>query len=144
MNDFLFGCIISTTPILIAACGDMLVQRSGVLNIGIEGIMLSGALAAYLVTVESGSPMAGLAAALVAGLAAALLIGIFMLWLGCDQIVAGTALNLFAFGLTGLVYQTYQARHDQASPGSRRRPRRRAAIGLGFPPLVHDRSLWQW
>lgn len=91
-------------PIWIAALGEQVVQRAGVINIGIEGLMLAAAFAAYAVGSATGSVWAGCGAAALAGL---LLAGLFA-WLCVvrrgDQIVAGMGINLFALGLTGAAF----------------------------------------
>jgi ABC-type uncharacterized transport system permease subunit len=89
------------TPLLIAATGELVAERAGVLNIGIEGMMLVGALAAYWAGAHSGSAALGCAAALAAGAALAALLAVFSVWRSADPIVCGTALNVLALGLTG-------------------------------------------
>ncbi len=93
------------TPLLIAALGELAAERSGVLNIGIEGMMLGGAFAAFAVGVGTGSPWAGLLAAALAGGALAALFASFVLGRRADPIVCGAALNLLALGATGSAYR---------------------------------------
>jgi len=93
------------TPLVLAATGETLTERSGVINIGIEGIMLSGACAAFLAARATGSALAGLAAALVVGVLLALLLAALVLLLGADQVVAGVGLNLLAIGGAGSAYR---------------------------------------
>ena len=96
--------ILFATPLLMAAVGELVVERAGVVNIGIEGMMLSGALAAWAVNAFFGREW-GFVAAIAA---AALLATVFVaaaVWLGADQIVTGTGINLLALGLTGLAYR---------------------------------------
>lgn len=89
-----------TTPIGLSAIGAVLSERSGVLNIGLEGMMLSGALAGVLGSHYLGGPWMGLGTAVAAGVLIGLLLGYLSVSLGASQIVAGVAINLLAFGLT--------------------------------------------
>jgi simple sugar transport system permease protein len=95
-------------PILLAAGGEVLVQRSGVINLGIEGMMLTGAFCAMagahaLRAASALAPWAGLAAATLAGGLWAVVFAYFAVIRRADQIVTGTAVNLTALGLTGFV-----------------------------------------
>jgi ABC-type uncharacterized transport system permease subunit len=97
--------LLLATPLLLAALGELVCERAGVLNIGVEGLMLTGALAAMLGSWWSGSPWLGLAAGCIA---AAVLGACFAFWivgLDADQIVTGAALNVLAVGATGVVYR---------------------------------------
>lgn len=92
-------------PILFAALGETVAQRAGVLNVGLEGIMLVGAFLAVLFAVQTGSPWGGLAAAMAGGMAMGLLHGLFAVKLKVDQIVSGIALILLGLGLSGFGYR---------------------------------------
>lgn len=92
-------------PLWLAGLGELVVQRSGVINIGIEGIMLCGALVAWVVTVMTGSAWLGLLAAAVAGLALAAIFALATLVFNADQVVAGTAMNMLALGATGVGFK---------------------------------------
>ena len=87
------------TPLLLAALGETIAERSGVLNIGIEGVMLIGALVGYLATVFSGNPWVGALAALGAGVVASALHAYLSAFVAADQIISGLATNLLALGL---------------------------------------------
>lgn len=87
-----------STPLVFAALGGYLSERSGVVNIALEGFMLLGAFAAAAASVATGSPWAGLGAAVIGGGAVALVYGLFVIRLRSDQIVAGTASNMLALG----------------------------------------------
>lgn len=93
------------TPLIFAAIGETISQRAGVLNVGLEGIMLVGAFLAVLFAVLTGSPWGGAAAALMGGLLLGLLHGLFAVRLKVDQIVAGIALILLGLGLSGYGYR---------------------------------------
>ncbi len=103
MEDLLVATLRLAAPLLFAALGELLVERAGVLNIGIEGMMLVGACSAFAVAVATGSPAAGLTAGAAAGCVLAAVFAFFAVHRGADQIVVGTALNLFAAGATGLL-----------------------------------------
>lgn len=88
------------TPILFAALGELVAERAGVYNMGLEGMMLMGAFTGWLGTYHSGSAMAGLGAAMLAGLLMSLLFAVMVITLQIEQIVTGLALNLLASGLS--------------------------------------------
>jgi ABC-type uncharacterized transport system permease subunit len=101
---FLAAAVRVATPLLLAATGETIAQRSGVMNLGLEGVMLTGALAATLGASAAG-PWTGVALAVLAGM---LLAGVFALvtvGARADQVIAGTAITLGAIGLTGTVYR---------------------------------------
>lgn len=87
-------------PMLWAAYGETIMEKAGVLNVGIEGVMLVGAFAAALGVSEAGSIYAGLGFGIVAGLICGLVLALLYVRLGTDQIVTGIMFNIFAFGLT--------------------------------------------
>jgi general nucleoside transport system permease protein len=89
-------------PLLLAALGELLVERAGVLNIGVEGMMLTGAFAAFVVAVATGSPAVGVVAGGAAACALGALFAYFAVVRRIDQIVVGTAINLLALGATGV------------------------------------------
>jgi simple sugar transport system permease protein len=93
------------TPLALAAMGELVAERAGVLNVGIEGMMLAGALAAFEVGCATGSVSLALAAAAGAACALALLFAAFALYRQADPIVSGTALNILALGATGSVFR---------------------------------------
>src|SRR5262245_10818459 len=90
-----------STPLLLAGLGEVILERSGVINIGIEGVMLCGAFAGFCAGWLSGSPLAGAAAGMLAGAIVMAVFALFALRFSTDQIVTGMALNLAALGLTG-------------------------------------------
>lgn len=99
------------TPLALAALGETVTQKSGVINIGLEGSMLVGAFFGVSATMATGSPWFGLGVGVAAGLALALLSSFFAIALSADQVVVGTAATLLATGLTGTLYR---ARFGQA------------------------------
>jgi simple sugar transport system permease protein len=104
VTGFLAAAVRVTTPLLFAATGETLSERSGVINLGIEGTMLAGALAAALGASEWG-PWGGLLAALVAGMMTAGVFALLAIGARADQIITGTAITLAAIGLTGTIYR---------------------------------------
>jgi ABC-type uncharacterized transport system permease subunit len=106
MQAFLTSTIAMATPILLAALGELLVEQCGVLNIGIEGAMLSGAFCALTVTYFSGSWALGLMAAVGAATAMNALLATLVVNLAVNQVVAGTAVDILAAGLTGVFYRS--------------------------------------
>lgn len=96
------------TPLLIAAIGILIHERSGVLNLGVEGMMLMGAVTGFGVTYATGSFALGFLAGALAGLVMAALFGFFTLGLYANQYAAGLALSLFGAGLSAFVGQPLQ------------------------------------
>src|SRR6184192_1521592 len=88
------------TPLIFAALGGLMSERSGVINIALEGLMLIGAFGAAVGTLVTHSPWTGSALGLAAGVALAAIYGLFVIRLRANQIVAGAAINMLALGLT--------------------------------------------
>lgn len=92
-------------PVALAAIGALICERAGVLNLGLEGLMVSGALAGYLVTDQTGSPWIGLLAGLVTGAVCGVAIALVVVGLGANQIVTGLAFTLLAGAATSYLFQ---------------------------------------
>jgi general nucleoside transport system permease protein len=92
------------TPLLFAATGETITERSGVINLGIEGIMLAGALAAAIGATIWG-PWGGLGMAALAGMLAAAVFALLAIGARADQVITGTAVTLAMVGLTGTIYR---------------------------------------
>jgi general nucleoside transport system permease protein len=103
-GGFLAAAVRVATPLLLAAIGETITERAGVINLGIEGMMLSGALAATLGASMWGD-WAGLGCAAVAGMALAGVFAVLTVGVRSDQIITGTAITLAGVGLTGTVYR---------------------------------------
>ena len=112
--DFLIAAIITivgiSTPILLAGLGELVVEKSGVLNLGVEGMMLVGAIAGFAATVLTGNPWLGVIGAAIAGALAASLFGFFVLTLNSNQVATGLALTIFGTGLSSLIGLSFVGR----------------------------------
>lgn len=100
--------MVAATPILLAALGELVVERAGVLNLGVEGMMITGAICGFIVGVESGSPVLGFAGAAIGGALLSLVFGFLTQVLMANQVASGLALTLFGLGLSALLGQGYQ------------------------------------
>ena len=110
-----------TTPILLAATGELVVEKSGVLNLGVEGMMLCGAIAGFAITfvcsdpeladshpwLVAAGPWLGVVAAAAAGALGSLLFGFMALTLGANQVASGLALVIFGTGISSLIGTAY-------------------------------------
>lgn len=104
LAGFLAAAVRVATPLLLAATGEVVTERAGVINLGIEGMMLAGALAAAL-GASAGGPWVGVALAVAAGMTLAALFAAVTIGARGDQIITGTAVTLGAVGLTGTIYR---------------------------------------
>jgi ABC-type uncharacterized transport system permease subunit len=105
--------VMAATPILIAALGELVVEKSGVLNLGVEGMMLVGAVAGFAGATLTGSAGLGLVVAMLAGIAASMVFAVLALGLGANQVATGLALTIFGTGLSSLVGAPYVGRTIQ-------------------------------
>lgn len=108
MNDhYLISIIVSTvaaaTPLIYAALGELVTERAGVLNLGVEGMMLVGAVTAFVIGSTSGSLLLGYTGAVVASSLLALLFAFLTLTLQTNQVATGLALTLFGIGLSAFI-----------------------------------------
>ena len=105
--DFIISAIVTvvgiSTPILLAATGELVVEKSGVLNLGVEGMMLIGAVAGFSVTFTSFNPWLGVLAAALAGAAISMVFAVLVLSLGSNQVATGLALAILGIGLSTLI-----------------------------------------
>ena len=104
-TGFLEAGVRTATPLAYAALGELVVERAGVINIGLEGAIISGAFGA-LVFADTGSVPLGFAGAALAGILVAAIFALFVITLRTDQIITGTAMSMLGLGLTGTLYRT--------------------------------------
>jgi simple sugar transport system permease protein len=97
------GTVVAATPLIYAALGELVAERAGVLNLGVEGMMLVGALAAFAVSVGTGSLVAGYIAAVCASMLLALIFAVLAVSLQTNQVATGLALTLFGIGLSAFM-----------------------------------------
>lgn len=102
---FLEASVRLAVPLALAAMGEAVGERAGVINIGLEGSIIAGALGGAMGALATGSPGAGVAVGLMAGLGVAAVFALFVVGMGTDQIITGTAVTLGGLGFTGAVYQ---------------------------------------
>ena len=99
--------ISAATPILLAATGELVAERAGVLNLGVEGMMITGAICGFIITVNTGSPAIGFVMAAVGGAVLSLLFAFLTQVALANQVASGLALTLFGLGLSALMGQSY-------------------------------------
>lgn len=114
--NIMIGIIIAATPLVFAAIGELVVEKSGVLNLGVEGMMIIGAIAAFATTIETGSFLAGVLAAIICGTLMALLFAFLTQTLLANQVATGLALTLFGLGLAALIGQNYSGKSAPSFP----------------------------
>jgi simple sugar transport system permease protein len=100
--------IVASTPLLLAVLGELVVERAGMINLGIEGMMLTAAMTAVVAAQWTQSIAIGFLAGIVGAAAIGALFGLFAIRFAVDQIVTGTAIVLLAQGLTGVIYRQLQ------------------------------------
>jgi simple sugar transport system permease protein len=103
LEAILLSVIAASTPLLLAASGELVVERSGVLNLGVEGMMIVGAACGFAGAYLSGSTVVGALSGILAGAALAAIFGILTLWLAVNQVATGLALTILGVGLSGLI-----------------------------------------
>ncbi len=99
-----------TTPILLAGIGELVTEKAGVLNLGVEGMMLMGAISGFAVTVFTFNPWLGVLGAAVGGAASSMLFAVLVLQLNSNQVATGLALTIFGTGLSSLIGLSFVGR----------------------------------
>jgi len=117
-SDFYAGILRTATPLALAALGGVITERSGVTNIGLEGIMLIGAFFGAWISFSTGNAWLGLLAAVFFGALIAFVHGVVSITFRADQIISGVAINLIGTGLTSFLYATYAANGFSNMPGT--------------------------
>lgn len=110
VGDFIFLMLKNAAPLIFASCGEVISERSGIINLGVEGSMLVGALVGVIATLTTGNVWVGIAVGGVAGSLIALIHGFITAVLGGNQIVSGIAVTMMGMGLTSLVGRGYVGR----------------------------------
>ena len=108
--------IVAATPILLAATGELIVEKSGVLNLGVEGMMIMGAICGFIAAVSTGSPLLGFCIAALSGALLSLLLAILTQFLLANQVASGLALTLFGLGLAALLGHSYSGIKPPSTP----------------------------
>lgn len=108
MTDALVLAIVASTPLILAVLGELVTQRSGMINLSVEAMMLCAAMSAVIAAQFSGSMIGGFAGGIAGAAVAAALFGFFAITRRADQIVTGTAINLLAVGITSFIYRELQ------------------------------------
>ena len=103
LEAILLSVIAASTPLLLAASGELMVERAGVLNLGVEGMMIIGAACGFAGAYMSGSTVVGALCGILAGAALAAIFGILTLGLAVNQVATGLALTILGVGLSGLI-----------------------------------------
>ena len=99
--------MVASTPILLASIGELVVEKSGVLNLGVEGMMIIGAICGFAAAVLTGSPMFGFLCAAFGGAAVSLIFAVLTQYFLSNQVATGLALTLFGLGLSAMLGQSY-------------------------------------
>jgi ABC-type uncharacterized transport system permease subunit len=118
----------AATPLLLAAIGELVVERSGVLNLGVEGMMVMGAVCGFGAAALTGSPWVGMLAAILAGVLFSLLFGVLTLSIATNQVATGLSLTLLGLGLSSMIGEAFVGSAGIKLP--------RLADGLASLPLV--------
>jgi len=114
---FIVATLVAATPLTLAAIGGVMSERSGVVNIALEGIMLTSAFAGYAAAVATHNLWLGVLIAIIAGMLIAGLHALLSIQFLVDQIVSGTVINILAIGITGSFYRTYIQNSELAGTG---------------------------
>lgn len=99
--------MVAATPILLAAIGELVVEKAGVLNLGVEGMMITGAVVGFAIAVITRNPYLGMLAAMGGGAALSLIFGVLTQLLKANQVASGLSLTLFGLGFSALLGQGY-------------------------------------
>ncbi|WP_308466981.1 ABC transporter permease [Rathayibacter soli] len=134
LATFIVGCLMGAMPLMLAALGETIGEQSGILNLGIEGMMLVGAYVGYVVALGTNSLWLGMLAGAFAGAVLSLVMLVLNVWLGLNQIVLGIAITLAGTGITSVLYdQFYGAKSPRVA-----NPVDWAIPGLSKIPVLGD------
>ncbi|MCP3875999.1 MAG: ABC transporter permease [Desulfobacteraceae bacterium] len=114
MEDIIISTLqrtmVAGTPLLLATTGEIICERSGILNLGVEGVMAIGAVVAFIVTITTGQPWLGVLVAIGAGMAISIVHAFASVTLQANQVVSGLALTMLGLGLSGMLGKPYVGR----------------------------------
>lgn len=145
MSSLVLIALLAATPLLLACLGELVVQRSGVINLGIEGLLLVSAFGAAVGAQQSGSVIVGVVSGIAAAGALQCLFGALTLFGKADAIIAGTALNMIAAGVTATLAQSFGQRSTPSVAAiaiASARVDWIAALSWTFVPLLVSLLLW--
>ena len=125
----LVATVVAGTPIVYAALGELVTERSGVLNLGVEGMMLCGAVSGFLASTLTGSLWLGVGAGMLAGAVLAFLFGVLAISFKANQVAVGLALAIFGTGLSSFIGKKYVGQAIVLEPSA-------LSAALGKLPLV--------
>ena len=112
--EFIIAAIVTivglTTPILLAGLGELITEKSGVLNLGVEGMMLMGAISGFVITALTFNPWVGVIGAAAGGALSSMLFAVLVLQLNSNQVATGLALSIFGTGLSSLIGVSFTGR----------------------------------
>ncbi len=138
--DLFASALRMATPLALAAIGGTICERSGVVNIALEGMMLVGAFFGTVITLATGNPWLGVIAAVLSGVAVSAVHALASINLRSDQVVSGTAINILALGVTGFMMERLYGHPGTTDPSAMLRPVFKfAAADGGFLATV-----WNW
>lgn len=116
LEAILLTVITASTPLLIAALGELVVEKSGVLNLGVEGMMIMGAACGFAVAILTGNTWLGVVGAIVAGMVLASIFAVLTLGLAANQVASGLALTIFGLGLSGVIGASFVGLQRETMP----------------------------
>jgi simple sugar transport system permease protein len=138
--DLFASALRMATPLALAAIGGTICERSGVVNIALEGIMLTGAFFGTAVVLATGSPWLGVLGAIAAGVLIAAIHAFASINLKSDQVVSGTAINLLALGVTGFLMELWYGHPGTTDPITTLRP----VFGFSSGGGGFAQTVWSW
>ncbi|MBE0416613.1 MAG: ABC transporter permease [Coriobacteriia bacterium] len=138
--DLFASAIRMATPLALAAIGGTICERSGIVNIALEGMMLFGAFMGVIGTMFTGSPWAGALIAVLSGMSLALIHAFASITLRTDQVVSGTAINILSLGLTGFLMEVIIGHPGTTDPVARLRP----VFNITGPTEGLFGTVWRW
>jgi general nucleoside transport system permease protein len=116
LEAIILSVIAASTPLLLAAAGELVVERSGVLNLGLEGMMIMGAACGFAMAYFTGSLIIGAICGMLAGVGMSMIFAALTLGLAVNQVAAGLALTIFGIGLSGLIGAGFVGQRIEATP----------------------------